>query len=585
VNQRIGTLNYQWAFSLIHYFSLQGVSQAVISPGSRSTPLALACEKHPQIEARIAIDERSGGFFALGMAQADLQPVILICTSGSAVANWLPAVVEASYSYTSLILLSADRPCELHNCGANQTIDQTFIFSPYVREFIQLEHPDTNLLNSPYLKQTAAHAYKTSSQSRPGPVHINIPLREPLLPRRFTSDELNNFIDHMTRDILHSSCRKIHCVPDPQQPDPAALKQIQKTLNKPGGLIICGRLTIIEQAGLQALLEQLAHTLNCPVLVDPLSGLRLNTLKNTDFIVNYDTFLDQAEYSQLAPEWIIHFGQFPLSKKLLQYLEQFNCPRILISSYGDCYDPLHKKKIILYTLPATFCWSILPLLNQQMEILWLSQWQTAEKQAQQRIQQALSGSDLFEGHIINALLKHIPDQSLVFSGNSMTIRDFDTFINQQNSALKSLSLFANRGASGIDGNLSTFAGLMSARPGQYTLAVVGDVTFYHDMNGLLLVRDLQAQAYSGAIIIINNGGGGIFNYLPPAQLNTFDKLWKTDTGLNFKYSAQLYNLNYYKITHLKELDEQLAAIFVQSGISIIEIIINPQTSVKCHKQI
>ena len=197
-----GSLNYKWAFSLIHYFSLLGITEVVISPGSRSTPLALACEKHPAINTWIQIDERSAGFFALGLAQKTQQAVIVICTSGSAVANWFPAVVEANHSYIPLLLLSADRPAELHHCGANQTIAQQGIFSSHVRESLTLEDASEILLNNNYLQQISTQVYSQSMGQKPGPVHLNIPFREPLLPKRFTSDDLNRFIKQLGTRIL-----------------------------------------------------------------------------------------------------------------------------------------------------------------------------------------------------------------------------------------------------------------------------------------------------------------------------------------------------------------------------------------------
>ncbi len=584
MNEQTGTLNYQWAFSLIHYCSRHNISQAVISPGSRSTPLALACEKHPAIKTWIDIDERSAGFFALGLSQAGQHPVLLICTSGTAVANWLPAVIEASYSYTPLLLLSADRPDELQNCGANQTINQAFLFGSNVREFILLEHPQQKYLDSGYLKQTIDSAYNKSLAAKPGPVHINIPLREPLLPQAANTEQLNNIIEQISRDILTSD-QPVH--PDTSEPQPlkqTRLQAILTLLNNPPGLIICGRLTPEEQDNLQSVLPSLAEKLNCPVLIDPLSGLRLTANHSPLLLMNYDTFLDKAVFNGQSPQWIIHLGQFPLSKKLQQYLKQQNCQRIIVSSYGDCLDPLHTHKQVVNTLPKAFCQTLLPLVTRNPDSHWLSQWLDAEQQAENRIKQSLNTDQLFEGHVINTLLEAVPEQSLIFSGNSMAIRDFDTFINHTNIGDKSLKLYANRGASGIDGNISTFAGLLAAQPEHYGVAVLGDLSFFHDMNGLLMLRQLQKQGYNGTVILLNNHGGGIFNYLPPRQLNEFEKLWQTDTALEFRHCADLYQLKYIRITQVSEL-EQLTEVFRQNGFTLVEVIIDAQTSVKCHRQI
>ena len=595
-----GSLNYKWALSLIHYISLHGVSEAIISPGSRSTPLALACEKHPAINTWIQIDERSAAFFALGIAQKQHKPVILICTSGSAVANWLPAVVEANYSYTPLLLLSADRPAELHHCGANQTIEQQGIFSSHVRESLTLEDASEILLNNNYLQQISSQIYHQAMEPKPGPVHLNIPLREPLLPKRFTSDDLNHFINQLGVQILNYSEKIVHNQLTSLPISSIRLELLNKIISSGHGLIICGRLSFQEQTEFAPILAQLSVKLSCPILIDPLSGLRLTTLDHSHFVYNYDHFLKQYKVddnSLLKPDWIIRFGQFPVSKNLMLYLQSLNTHTILVSSYGDTLDPIHKANTEVHCLPALFCQQ---LLSSQQHIatsiaksssIALAHWQEMDKHSEDKIHQHLSHSEntqLFEGHVIKTMLEFIPENSLVYSGNSMAIRDFDTFITQQSSAHKNIDFFANRGVSGIDGNISTFFGLLASQAGnnsQYGVAVVGDLTFYHDMNGLLICKQLSTMGINATIILINNSGGGIFNYLPQQPLDSFDKLWTTDTGLDFQYSAKLYGLNYHKINTHQECQKQLAEVFTLSGIQLVEIIIDQQISVECHKRI
>ncbi len=584
-----GSLNYKWAFSLIHYFSLLDVSEVVISPGSRSTPLALASEKHPDINTWVQIDERSAGFFALGMAQKKQQAVILICTSGSAIANWFPAIVEANHSYTPLLLLSADRPIELHHCGANQTIKQQGIFSSHVRGSLTLEDASEILLNNRYLQQTITQVYSLAMGQKPGPVHLNIPIREPLLPKRFTSDNLNHFINQLGTQIL-DNIKKIspHEIIYPSI-SPVRLELLSKTIGSGNGLIICGALNKQEQYGFSDLLSQLAHKLNCPILIDPLSNLRFSSIDNSNYIYNYDHFLKQYHLNNdsLKPDWIIRFGQFPVSKNLMLYLESLNTHTILVSSYGDKLDPIHKANIEIHCLPATFCKQILATHISSTSKTHYFHWLALDKKSEAKINHILNNSDntqLFEGHVINTMLESIPDHSLLFSANSMAIRDFDTFITQQSSRHKNIDFYANRGVSGIDGNISTFLGLL-ANHKKYAISIVGDLSFYHDMNGLLICKKLASMGYNATIILINNSGGGIFNYLPQQQLDSFDKLWTTDTELDFQYSAKLYDLNYTKIENRKELYEQLPIIFTLSGIQLVEVVINQKTSVECHKKI
>ena len=589
-----GSLNYRWAFSLIHHFTQLGVVHAVISPGSRSTPLALACEKHPKVITWIQIDERSGGFFALGLAQRQQRPVILICTSGSAVANWYPAVVEASHSYTPLLLLSADRPAELQNCGANQTIDQKSLFSPHVRQSFSLEDASETLLNKHYLPTISQQAYQLSIEQKPGPVHINIPLREPLLPKLTIADDLNHFIEQLGNEILHRTEKLIPASTNKKENIPQKqLELLSETINSGSGIIICGRLNMQEQAAFHPLLIKLSQQLNSPVLIDPLSNTRLSKNNSAHFIYNYDHFLKQTEtdvLSDLNPDWIIRFGQFPVSKNLLLYLQLLDCHSILISSYGDKLDPIHKTNTQVQCSPGKFCEQLAALQIQAKDDFLLTQWQALETKSTQKIHQAvLDNEDLFEGQVIHTLLQSIPDNSFIFSGNSMAIRDFDTFITQQSIINKKIDFFSNRGVSGIDGNLSTFLGLLASQASdktrQYGVALVGDLTFYHDMNGLLICRQLSDKGLNATIILINNSGGGIFNYLPQQQLDSFDKLWTTDTELDFQYSARLYGLNYHKIMTQKELQSKLPKIFTLSGIQLVEIIIDQKISVECHKQI
>lgn len=598
----IGDINYQWAFKLIHFFAMQGVCYAVISPGSRSTPLALACEQHAKLTTFVQIDERSAAFFALGLAQKKHQPVILICTSGSAVANWLPAVVEANHSYTPLLLLSADRPTELHHCGANQTIDQGFIFGSHVRDFIALEHADETCLKSDYLKNISIRAYNRSLCKNPGPVHINIPFREPILPYCESKQKLNKHIQQLSQQIIANNRHWSAMERDSEISYRASMTKEQinlliKLLAKGEGIIVCGRLNQYEQEGFSQVITLLADKLNCPVLIDPLSNLRFSTSSKA-FIYNYDFFLRKGLRKGLKqelktlpygePEWIIRFGQFPVSKALFNYLNTLKSQTILVSSFGDTLDPIHKATMIVHSLPTEFSYALLDCSLTPCSNDWLSLWQQKEHKSQIMIEQSLDlatkDNDFFEGHLIQLMLQYIPKNSLLFSGNSMAIRDFDTFLTYSSSANKSLQLFANRGTSGIDGNISTFFGLLAGQK-NYAVALLGDLTFYHDMNGLLIAKQLATLGYNAMIIVVNNNGGGIFNYLPQQQLDDFDKLWKTEINLDFQHAAELYGLAYSKVDCLKDLDQCLKQNFKKSGIQLVEIIIDQKISVKCHKQI
>ncbi len=577
-----GTLNFQWAFTLIHNFSLHDVVHAVISPGSRSTPLALACEQHEQIKTWIQIDERSAAFFALGLAQSSGNPVILVCTSGTAVANWLPGVVEAAYSYTPLLLLSADRPAELHHCGANQTIEQAGLFGNHVRDFIDLEPAEELLIHSNYLKKIASRAVNSSLIKKPGPVHINIPFREPLLPKRFTVKELNSFIRLMTTNVIRSATPVIKTQPQPASLTAQQLKTLQGVLDARKGLLICGRGHYL--AHFPHLITRLAEKLNCPVLVDPLSNLRFGPHSKKYLLYNYDTFLRHPS-PQLKPDWVMGFGQFPVSRSLLEFMQAINTHFVLVDPMGEWLDPSQTARHNLHATPESVCRQLLQSKLTHTQDDWLKIFLLAEKLIEIRLQKVLSqNAPLFEADIITALINEIPDQSMIFSGNSMAIRDLDSFITRQMLTDKIINLYCNRGVSGIDGNLSTYLGLLTDKSYKYSVALLGDLSFYHDMNGLLISTTLAAKGYQGSIILLNNHGGGIFNYLPQNQLDDFEKLWITDTQLDFQYSARLYGLNYMRIDSKECLESVFSEAFKLPGFNLIEIMIDQQTSVELHQR-
>lgn len=578
----MGRLNLKWAHQLINQLALEGVHHVVISPGSRSTPLALACEKHSALKTWIQVDERCAGFFALGLAQHKDQPVILICTSGSAVANWLPAVVEASHSYTPLILLSADRPEELQNCGANQSMNQSQLFSDFVRLSINFQHASEELLSSQYPATMASQGLlKSCSIRRPGPVHFNIPIREPLLPA--LGDEVFNELS-TTTGAVHTELKGLAA-----EPNTHCRQQIEglvKKIETGRGLIICGRLTYSEAHSLQQVLPLLGERFNCPIFLDPLSRLRLTHQHQRCEIINYDHFLRQQDCPEV--DWIIRLGQFPVSKNLMLYLQASNSYSILVNSFSERLDPLDKTDLFLPMWAQQFCQYLLKSSNKKQAEQAVTaglNWYELEQQSEIKIQSLLDSSEqLFEGHVVNRVLAYIPDHSLLYSGNSMAIRDFDTFITHKSAAHKNLDFIANRGLSGIDGNVSSFLGYLADKK-TYGVALMGDLTFYHDMNGLFACRQLQAQGIDACIIVINNSGGGIFNYLSQKNLDEFDKLWKTDMHLDFQHAAKLYGLGYTKIMAKSELNKALQHSFSSPGIQLLEIIVDDKYSVECHQKL
>ena len=580
-----GSLNYLWSLSIIHAYASSGVQHAVVSPGSRSTPLTLACERHSEITTWVQVDERSAAFFALGLAIKTQQPVILVCTSGSAVANWLPAIVEANYSQIPLILLSADRPEELQDCGANQTIDQQQLFGSHVRAFHAVPEPAEGILKNQSLQKLVAKSLDQLQRPVRGPVHLNIPLREPLLP---AGGNLNERIDELTKaaatreDVVCTSPRIL----DDDQMNPDIILDI---IQQGDGIIIVGRKQYTST--FTETLNQLAEQLSIPVLVDPLSNLRFGKHGKSNYIVNYDLFLSQieeADFADIKPGWVIRFGQFPVSKSLLNFLsDSSDAINIVVGENARWQDPLKTAKFLIKSADESFCQQLLKHIDpSDIDRELINTYKKLDHFAAKNIDSSLRmQSDLFEGHLISKLVEKIPDNSFIFSSNSTAVRRLDMFTVMNQYSSKTISLYCNRGASGIDGNLSTYLGILAGSSAANGIALLGDLAFFHDINGLALCAELNSQGCNGTIIIINNGGGHIFNYLPQKNLNEFEKYWLTPIKMELLHAASLFGLMYQKADSVELLEQALDNSLNSSSIDIVEVVIDQQASLQLSAEI
>jgi 2-succinyl-5-enolpyruvyl-6-hydroxy-3-cyclohexene-1-carboxylate synthase len=557
--------NCRWSQALLDGLVSRGLSQVVISPGSRSTPLALVCERHPAIRTWIQVDERSAAFFALGLAKADRQPVALIATSGSAPAHWYPAVIEASQDAIPLLLLSADRPPELQNCGANQTIDQVNLFGSHVRHFHQLPVPSSDSVQLDALQRLGQQAATQSLSPLPGPVHINIPFREPLVPAAM-------------EEVLTATTVTVEPVaPFAPPPDGAQLERLAAALTGGRGIIVCGP----QHYGndFAAAVTALAKRLGAPVLADPLSGLRFGSHDRESIISCYDAFLKRPAFTRHhGPDWVLRFGAMPVSKSLSTYLESHQQSRhYLVDANGRMRDPLHRIDTPVTAAPTQLCHQLVEQLADSDNAdngLWLQAFRQEEDRARQLV--TTHGSD--EAAIIRHCIEQLPDGSTLFSSNSMAIRDLDSYSGSGNRPLR---IVANRGVSGIDGNLSTLLGLSAAnanKPG-LTVGLLGDLALFHDMNGLLMARGLDA-----IIVLFNNNGGAIFRHLPQAGLPEFERVWLTPTGLDFSTVAQLYQLEYQRVTDSRTFAAALEKARQQRGVRLIELVINSEKSLAQHRR-
>ena len=493
------------------------------------------------------MDERSSAFFALGLAKSIQSPVVLICTSGTAGANYFPAVIEANLGRVPLIILTADRPDYLVGTGANQTINQHNLFGNHVRFFNDVGLPENNYDS---LQEKLESAFNCSNgqelKQPPGPVHLNFPFEEPLFP---TNDEQNN-------------CPKIS-IDEKKAVKVKTDLPILKNAQKP--LIIFGPM---EGNNHQWEIIQLSEKINAPIFADPLSQLRFG-YQNSMVLANYDFFL---KFNKNEPDLIIRFGRKPTSKILNQLLDKWKEKTILVDAWEQFNDDCPN---FIQTSIGEYCHFQIENCKWQGDEKWKNQLLEWEKQVTNLIQKESSFS---EGTIVKCCVESLEDDDALFIGNSMPIRDIDMFTI---TSTKNIFVFSNRGASGIDGVVSSTLGMSENYPQKNSLLIIGDLSFYHDMNGLLASR-FNANL---TIVAINNSGGGIFSFLPisESRIDHFKQFWTTDTNLSIAKIADLYHCNYTLVKNLNDLEKSVHESFNQDGVKIIEIEISIRENIKAHK--
>ena len=551
-----------YAETLVGALASAGLRHACIAPGSRSTPLTLAFAAHPAIRVWRHLDERSAGFFALGMALALEAPVALLCTSGTAGANFFPAIVEARMSGVPLLILTADRPPELRHSGANQTIDQVKLYGDQVLWSVDLPLPESDpppvaLRN---LCTLAARALATAGGLRPGPVHLNAPFRKPFEPEReplatdhwplATSPDAGT-VPEMGQGRLVPAERQITALAAP-------------ITEHPRGLIVCG--PRCPGGDFSAAVVALSQAAGYPILADPLSGVRFGPwLAETVVSGGYETYLAGDGPGWEPPQVIVRFGAVPTSKALNTYLERVApAHQLHIRSSGFWADDSHRVTRFLQADEALTCRLLAARLRPRRDHAWPARVRATERATWQALAEELH-AHFFDGAVVADVVETLPPDSLLFVGNSLAVRHLDQFARP---ATKPLHTFANRGASGIDGNTSTALGLAAAT-GRPVVLVVGDITFYHDLNGLLPLRHEDLKL---TVVLLNNGGGGIFHRLRVAAFDPpFTDLFLTPHGLNFAPAAEMYGLDYALATDRPAFREAFAAALVSTTSHLLEV--------------
>ncbi|MFI5355904.1 MAG: 2-succinyl-5-enolpyruvyl-6-hydroxy-3-cyclohexene-1-carboxylic-acid synthase [Opitutales bacterium] len=546
------TANTLWASVLVETLVRQGVTRAVISPGSRSTPLTLALTRHDGIEAVPVLDERSAAFFALGQARRLHQPVVLVCTSGTAGANYYPAVIEAQESAVPLLIITADRPPELRSCASGQTIDQQNLFGGHVNFYHELAVAEASLPLLRYLRQTVAQAVACTQQPQPGPVHLNAPFRDPLAPPAgatvaLAPDQIGDgFFRHLT-PVETTARRQVSLWPEGVSSR---------------GVIVAGPEIPADPAGYAVAVGRLAAQTGWPVLADGVSPLRQFAAGTTVVVTAYDAILRHESTARaLRPEQVLCLGGWPTSKVLRQWLEKSDAQVALVTARFDNRDGLHGR-----TRPVVATVAELALgPGKPAEGTYAQSWKAAEAAVTKVLRQtARPAGGVFEGDVVPVLAAALPQDTPIFVASSMPVRDVEYFWPPGDRRMR---FYFNRGANGIDGTLSSALGV-AHRAEQPAVLLTGDLALLHDSNGFLLRPKLRGSL---TVVLINNRGGGIFEHLPVARHEPpFEEYFATPQAVDIGALARAHGVEHVAVRSRPELADLVRQLPAQ-GIRVLEV--------------
>ncbi len=579
---------YVYVNAFVDELQRAGLHNVVVCPGSRSTPLAIAFASHPALKVWMHIDERSAAFFALGMAKRLAQPVALLCTSGTAAANFFPAIVEARLTHVPLLVLTADRPPELRENGAPQAIDQNRLYGTHVKWFMELALPEATNASLRYVRTLAGRATALTLALPAGPVHLNFPFREPLTPEPIPGQPLlpEEQRDRVAWEGQPDNLPYIEvqdaCLAAPSTHTIAKLARQISTSEH--GLIIIGP---CDKPELIAPLARLAAQAGYPILADPLSQLRCGTHDRSHVLAGYDAFLRVDDFlKHNKPEFILRFGAMPTAKPLLLYIKRYeNCPQVIVDDHEGWDEPTQLASELIHADPVALCEDLLTALPRgedggRQESSWLKNWQEAEQATRAALRSAIYDfAEPFEGRVFSELAQLLPENSALFVGNSMPVRDLDTFFW---GGERRVRIAGNRGANGIDGVVSSALGF-SAQSSAPSVLVIGDLSFLHDFNGLLAARLHQLNL---VIVLINNDGGGIFSFLPQAaHPEHFEQLFGTPTGIEFGAAIAMYGGHYQRAENWEDFREAVRNGMISGGLHVVEVVTERESNVSMHRQL
>ncbi len=525
-------MNQLWGYLIIEELVRNGIDYFVISPGSRSTPLTVAAATHPQVQKKICFDERGAAFHAIGYARATGKPAVLICTSGSAAANYFPAVIEAATDNVPMLILSADRPPELRQTGANQTIDQVNLYGAYPTWQFDLPCPSAEI-NPKMVLTTIDLAVSKSQQSPAGVVHLNCMFREPLVP-----PDTPVAIPPVLAQWHQSQAPYTRYAPKITMPAAGEIRSLIETIeltNK--GVLVVGRLKSIAEINA---VSRLAARLNWAVFADVRSGLRSRAdLPN---LVHYFDLLLSTDLVDLLTEidTVIQLGTCLVSARWLKWLDRYPPTNyVAIIDDPERHDPGHALALRLESDLVEICDRLSQDLAPAPSSPWTRELRSASDNIGVAVDKFLKTADLTEPFVARAVSQLIPPQHGLWVANSMPIRDLDMHAASDGNNTR---IGANRGTSGIEGAIAAATGFAVGLQAPAT-AIVGDLSSLHDLNSLDLLRRNSQPAI---LIIINNDGGGIFSFLPIAKSTaTFEPYFGTPHGLNFSHAAAMFGIDYF----------------------------------------
>ncbi len=566
--------NALWGTLLLDELAAAGVDAVCVAPGSRSTPLTVAAAES-DLRAYSHLDERSAAYFALGRARRTGRPTPLVCTSGTAAANFHPAVIEASQSRVPMVLLTADRPPELRDSGANQTIDQEKLYGDAVRDYRTLPEPDTDARALRSLRTTVSRAVATATGTPPGPVHLNVPFEKPLEPIEVPGDVPEDLVERAPVATGREGPFVAVERGTPTLADDALSRLAWRVEAADRGLIVAGPAN--DPTPDRAAAAALAAATGFPLLADPLSGLRFGDHVGADGVTvcgAYDAYV--GEPGPPDPDLVLRFGASPTSKRLRKHLADTGAETVVVDPAGGWREAEFAATDLVVADPTRLARGLVARLEDGTSEAAPTRDYRERFVAAERIARevAAAGHDerLFEGTVAATVAAALPDPSTLYVSNSMPVRDIDRFAEPRSA---DLSVLGNRGASGIDGITSSALGAGSGVDEPLAL-LIGDLAYYHDMNGLLALSRCGVDA---TVVLVNNDGGGIFHKLPIEGFDPpFTDQFRTPHGLDFEPTGELYDLAFERVEGRGALREAVAASAGAPGTRVIEVRLDGEAS-------